>query len=150
MRARGWIGVIAAVILAFLLFSLGVQIGGRNYGPGWFGSGMMGGYATGMGRYGYGMGPWMMGVNGFTYGSGPLMMAPYGAGQPGLNLSAEDVKTRFERWLAVQGNPRVKLGNVAAKDSDTITVDVVTTDKDGLVQRFAVNRHSGFAQISTE
>jgi hypothetical protein len=80
----------------------------------------------------------------------PWVAAPYRPGQGALNLSVDDVKTYFERWLAWQGNPRVKLGTVSEKDADTITADILTTDKDGLVQRFAVNRHTGFTQLSED
>jgi hypothetical protein len=101
---------------------------------------------------GYGMGPWMMGpkvAGGYGYGMPPWMMAPYRTSQA-ANLSVDDVKNYFERSLAWQGNPRVKLGTVSEKDADTITADIVTTDKDGLVQRFAVNRHTGFIQSSED
>ena len=40
-------------------------------------------------------------------------------------------------------NPRLKLGDVKEKDADTITAEVVTKDKDALVQKFAFNRHNG-------
>ena len=43
-----------------------------------------------------------------------------------------------------QGNPRLKVGDVKEKDADTITAGIVTKDKEGLVQRFVVNRHNGF------
>jgi hypothetical protein len=49
-----------------------------------------------------------------------------------------------------QGNTRLKLGDVSEKDADTITADIVTKDKDALVQRFAVNRHTGFTQPSED
>ena len=48
----------------------------------------------------------------------------------------------MERWLAWQGNQRLKLGDVKEKDADTITADVVTKDN-SLVQRFVVDRHTG-------
>ena len=52
----------------------------------------------------------------------------------------------MEQWLKAKGNPHIKLGNVAVKDADTITADIVTTDKDALVQRYAISRHTGFIQ----
>ena len=163
MRPRMLIGAIIAAVFAALIFGFGMQMGARsNYGAGWWGPGMMGGYGYGMGPwmmgrgmmggYGYGVGPWMMGPNvagGYGYGVAPWMTGPRG-GQAALNLSTDDVKNYFERWLALQGNPRVKLGNVSEKDADTITADIVTTDKDALVQRFAVNRHTGFTQPSED
>ncbi|HXJ02318.1 MAG TPA: hypothetical protein VNH44_13930 [Micropepsaceae bacterium] len=154
MHPRVLIGAIVAVLVAFTIFGFGMQLVGRsNYGPGWWGRGMMGGYSMGPGMmrgYGYDMGPWMMGPNvagGYSYGTPPWMMAPYRTNQS-ANLSVDDVKNYFERSLAWQGNPRVKLGTVSEKDADTVTADIVTTDKDGLVQRFAVNRHTGLIQSS--
>lgn len=109
-------------------------------GPGMMGPGMMGGY------YGQGYGPGMM--QGYGPGSGPGMMGPgwYGR-QANVNLSTDDVKNYLERWIAVQGNPRLKVGDVKEKDADTIEADVVTKDN-SLVQRFIVNRHTGFYQPS--
>ena len=158
MRPRVLIGVVAAALVASVIFCFGMQVGGQsNYGAGWSGPGMLGGYAMGPGMmrgYGYGMGPWMMGPNlagGYGYGIGPWIAGPQWNGGPtALNLSADDAKNYFERWLALQGNTRLKLGNVSEKDTDTITADIVTTDKDGLVQRFAVNRHNGFTQPSED
>jgi hypothetical protein len=144
MRPRVLIGAIAAALIAFMIFGFGMQVGAQsNYGAGWWGPGMMGGYA---------MGPWMMGPNvagGYGYGMPPWMMAPYRTNQA-ANLSVDDVKNDFERSLAWQGNTRLKLGNVSEKDADTITADIVTKDKDALVQRFAVNRHTGFTQPSED
>jgi len=68
-----------------------------------------------MGFYDYGMGPWVMGPQ-------------WNNSQTALNLSANDVKNAFALWLAWQGNPHLKLGNVSEKDTDTIIVDIVTTD----------------------
>jgi hypothetical protein len=109
---------------------------GGGYGPG-YGPGMMGGYGPG----------WMMG-GGYGPGWGPGMMGGYGpgnyGGQGNLNLTTDNVKAYLERMLAVQGNPRLKVGDVKEKDADTIVADIVTKDKDALVQRFAVDRHTGF------
>ena len=101
--------------------------------------------------------PWgMMGPPG-SWGYGPPMMHGYmmrGYGAPpwsswssarDLNLSVDAVKAEAERWVAWQGNPRLKLGDVKEKDADTITADVVTRDN-SLVQRFGVNRHTGVVQ----
>ena len=91
------------------------------------------------------MGPW---------GYGPSMMHGYmmrGYGPPSwssardLNLSVDAVKAEAERWVAWQGNPRLKLGDVKEKDADTITADIVTKDN-SLVERLAVDRHSGAVQ----
>jgi hypothetical protein len=140
----------------------GMMGGGYGYGPG-----MMQGYGGGngpggngpggmMGGYGpgYGPGPGMMGPGyGGGYGPGPGMMQGYGGGygmgrgyyhaQGNLNLSADDVKNYLTRMIR---NPNLKAGEIKEKDADTITADVVTKDKDGLVQRFEFNRHNGFYQ----
>lgn len=106
---------------------------GMMYGPG-YGPGMMygPGYGHMMGGYGYGhmMGPWM-GPGAYT-------------GQGNLNLSTEDVKNYFDRWIAAQGSSRLKVGDVKEKDADSILADVVTKENSSLVQRFLINRHNGF------
>ena len=83
------------------------------------------------------MGPGMM---------GPGMMGWYAQPQANLNLSVDDVRGSVERWIAMMGNPRLKPGKVAAANADTITAEVVTVDKEALVQRYAVNRHTGYWQ----
>jgi hypothetical protein len=92
----------------------------------------MRGYGRG-GTRGYGPQncPWFQG----TTGSG-------GDQQGTLNLSTTDVKARFERWIDVQGNPRLEVGDIGEKDADTIEVDIVTKDN-SLVQQFLVNRNTG-------
>jgi hypothetical protein len=104
-----------------------------GYGPGW-----MHDYGRGS-RQGYGPQncPWLQGD---TTGSGAST-------QGNLNLSTDDVKAKFERWIDTQGNPRLKLGAIREKDADTFEVDVVTKD-DSLVQQFLVNRHTGFSRPS--
>jgi hypothetical protein len=133
---------------------------GPGYGSGYMmGPGMMGGYGPGYMRgpgYGHGwmMGPGMMGyggygpgwMHGYRGGYGPGMMGGYGPGygnQGNLNLSTNDVKTYLERTMR---NPNLKVGEVKEKDKDTITADIVTKDKDVLVQRVQINRHNGFFQ----
>ena len=123
-----------------------------GYGPGY---GMMGGYGPGMmGGYGPGMmggyGPGMMGGYGHGmmggYGPGP-MMGGYGpgyyGGQANLNLTTDYVKNYLERMIAIRGNTHLKVGDVKEKDADMIVADIVTKDN-SLVQRFVVDRHTGF------
>ena len=76
-------------------------------------------------------------------------MAPgwYGP-QRNLNLSADDVKAYLERWIAVQGNPRLKVGDVKEKDADTFEADIVTRQENALVQRFMVDSRTGAYQPS--
>jgi hypothetical protein len=100
------------------------------------GSGMQGMMGQGMPMMGMGMGcPWC----------GPGMMGSgYATPQVNVNLSVSDVTSYLERWVA--GNPNIKVANVAEKDANTITADIVTKDKDALVQRYTFDRRSGFYQ----
>ena len=155
MRTRTLIGAGLAVTLAAAA-AWGYQ--STASADGW---GMMGGYGYGhgmMGGYGYGpgyghmrgwgdgpgAGPWNCPA--FARGNGPGY-GPQGSDQDNqtLNLTTDDVKTRMERWLALRDNPRLKLGEVKEKDADSITADVVTKDN-SLVDRFIVDRHTGFVR----
>lgn len=131
MRRPFLVPLSIAIILIVLV--LGFEAASRPWG--FAGPGMMGG------------GPW---------GYGPSMMHGYmmrGYGTPpwsswssrDLNLTVDAVKAQAERWVAWQGNPRLKVGDVKEKDADTIVADIVTKDN-SLVQRFAVNRHTGAVQ----
>ena len=104
---------------------------GMMMGPGNMGPGMMGmmGPMMGQGM----MGPMM----------GPGMMGWYGQPQANLNLSVDDVRGSVERSIAMMGNTRLKPGKVVATSADTITAEIVTVDREALVQRLAVNRHTG-------
>ena len=96
------------------------------------------------------MGPQMMGGPCQWGGCGPgFMMHGYGPGWSGsgdLKLSVENAKAHLDRWISWQGNPRLKVGDVKEKDADTIVADIVTKDN-SLVQRLAINRHSGFLNV---
>jgi hypothetical protein len=131
--------VILAVFLFALMWGYGVFVapysagGWRSMGPGMIsGPGPWGGFSSGM-MHGYMFGP----------GEGP----GWNAGWRDLHLSIDNVRTNMERWLASQGNPRLKLGNVKDQDADTIVADIVTKD-DSLVQRFVINRHNGYFRSS--
>lgn len=102
--------LILAVSLFVLMWSYGALV--APYSPsGWWrmGPGMM----SGPGPWG-GYGPGMMS------GYGPRGGSEWYGGWCDLNLSIDNVKTNMERWLAWQGNPRLKLGDVKEKDADTI------------------------------
>lgn len=130
-----------------------------HMGPGYgMGPGMMGGYGPGYG-YGYGhMGP------GYAMGPGMMgsydMQGRYGSGQgmgPGMMwggrsqrwadsnqlLSVDDVKRNIERWLAFQGNDRLKLGEVVQKDDSSIEATIVTKKENAVVQQFSIDRRTG-------
>ena len=102
---------------------------------GMMGHGMMGGGSPMMGGMtGQGMTgcPWC----------GPGMMGwGYATPQPSINLSVNDVKSFLDRWVA--GNPNIKVANVVEQDTNTIAADIVTRDKDGLVQRYSFDRQTG-------
>ena len=116
-----------------------------GYGPGYMmGPGMMGGYGPG-----YMMGPGMMGYGG-GYGPGWMMRGyrggygpgPYGS-QGDLNLTADQVKDYLAQMIR---NPNLKVGDVKERDADTIVADIVTKDKNALVQRLVFDRHNGSVQ----
>lgn len=97
----------------------------------------------GMGMMGQGMmGPGMMG-QGMMGMMGPGMMGQ----QANLNLTANDVKGYLERWVAMSGNPRIKVGPVTERNDNTISADIVTTERDALVQRFSVDRSTGIYRV---
>lgn len=145
----------APIVVLVILLIASIWLFGSMVSPypagGWWG--MMGPRAAGPG---VSMGPGMMGGPLWSgYGSG--VMRPFGpddgpawsGGWRDLNLSADNVKTQLERWLAWAGNARLKLGEVKEKDADTIVADIVTKDN-SLVQRFVVNRHSGYFRPSED
>jgi hypothetical protein len=106
-----------------------------------------------------GRGPWGMGPGrtmgpGMWSGYGRCPSPGFGPGATGpgwstpwadLNLTTDNAKTCFDRWLAWQGNPRLKIGDVKEKDAGSITVDIVTKDN-SLVQRFLVDRRNGWVR----
>ena len=167
LAVAGWV-LAAALAGAVIAGTYGNRVGAQGgIGYGWWGPGMMGPGMFGPGMMGQGtrgpglsapwmigpgmmapgmmgpwmMSPWMMGPGMMGYGWGPL--GP-GGQQSNLNLSASDVKSSLERWIAMAGNSRIKVGNVSEKDASTITADIVTADKEALVQRFSVDRRTGF------
>ena len=114
MRRNVLIGGTAAIVAAIVIaISSSPATAQYGYGPGMMGHGMMG----------YGMGPGMMG--------------------PAVNLTTNDVKANFERWITSTGNPNLKVGNVVEKDANTITADIVTKKENALVQQFTVDRRTG-------
>ncbi len=93
------------------------------------------------------MGPHMAGYPGW-YGPGPMPAGPgWNPGQ--TNPTVADVRAQLERWLAWQGNPRLRLGEVVERDADTIAADVVTREN-SLVQRYLVDRRSGWWRITED
>lgn len=147
MKRRAFVfgSAVAAALTAAVV--IGAPATAQPYGGGW---GMGPGYGPGYGpdcpRWGmWGGGP------GFMHGPGYGPGWRYGRGWRGapadLKLTVEDVKTRLEQWLAWRGNSRLQLGDVKEKDADTIVADIVTKDK-SLVERFTVNRHTGWFRRS--
>jgi hypothetical protein len=158
------IGVAAAISLAAAAGAYSSAASAQGgYGPGMmqgygyqYGPGHMWGHGPGM-MYGPGYGPGMMQGYGPGYGPGmmygpgygPGMMGPWWQGQQAnLNLTTDDVKTFFERWIGVQGNPRLKVVDVKEKDANTIEADIVTKEGNALVQRFSVDRRTGLYRPS--
>jgi uncharacterized membrane protein len=75
----------------------------------------------------------------FWAGTGPLWFGYHPAGH---ELTVEEVKDGLQRWLSRSGNPRLKPGEVVAKDSRTITAEIVTVDN-SLVQKLDIDRRTG-------
>jgi hypothetical protein len=149
--SRTKLGVTLGFLLAVAAPASAHGTGGHQQGYGGPGP-MMG--RPGMMGPGTMMGP-MMGQPGMM---GPGMMMGPMMGQPGAmapcpgmqhgqqadrDLSADDVRARLERWLAMQGNPRLTVGSFEEKDEDTIVADIVTKEGGVLVDRFEIDRHTG-------
>ncbi len=149
------LGILAAAAATpALSHGMGGQAG-PGYGPGsgMMGGGMMGGM-MGPGGYGgqHGFGPGMMGPGMMGPGHGPGFGNGAGFGPcaqqaavAGEDVSVDDVTQRMERWLAMQGNDRLKLGKVEEVDEDTITAEIVTVDG-SLVQKFTIDRNTGWTR----
>jgi hypothetical protein len=176
MRNLRYVTFAAAIAVAVAGLTGAVQAQPYGYGPGMMGGyglgyGMMGpGYGPGMGGYGPGYmmghgygpgymmgpgyGPGMMGgygpgymMRGYGGGYGPGMMGGYGPGYYGnrvdMKLTTDQVKQYLQQMIR---NPNLKVGDVKEKNADTIVAEIVTKDKDALVQRLDFNRHNGFIQ----
>lgn len=59
-----------------------------------------------------------------------------------LDLSAEQARTLVSARLIMQGNDRLKVGEVKAKDDDSYVVDI-TTVEGSLVRQVEVDREKG-------
>lgn len=134
-----------AATFAAATFGCGSGADAQPYAGGW---GMMGGYGPGygmMGGYAPGCyGPAMMyGDCGNGPGFGPRIGYRPGYGRGDLNLSTDDVRDYFARWITAEGNSHLKVGDVKEQGTDAIVADIVTQDN-SLVQEFVVNRHTGF------
>jgi len=122
----------------------GMGHGGMHQGPGWMDHGGMHhgpGMSFDQGRMGHGGMHHQPGWG--HHGTGPGM-GGYGFGRDALrqDLAADDVKHILEHRLQWQGFTNLSVGNIAEKDDDTLTADVITEDGT-LVQQFEVNRHTG-------
>lgn len=133
--------VFVVVVVAIALFALMYGALVAPYPPGgWWGPNMM----AGPGMWG-GYGPCIM-----CGGYGPGVASPgWNARWRDQNLSGDNVKNYLDRWIAWQGNPHLKVGDVKEKDADTIIADIVTKDN-SLVQRFVIDRHNGYSRPSEE
>jgi hypothetical protein len=114
---------------------------GQGMGPGMMGQGMGPGM-MGPGMMGQGMGPGMMGPGMMSQGTGGWSGLEGRRVVPMMQLSADDVRVFFERYLESLDNARLKVGKVTEADNDTITAEIVTVD-DSLVEKFEVDRHTG-------
>ena len=133
---------------------MGQGMGGGMMGTGQgMSGGMMGGCPMmgGMTGTGQGMGGGMMGQGMGMMGQGSIgcpwcgpgmMGSGYATPQPSINLTVNDVKAYLDRWVG--GNPHILVANVVDQDANTITADIVTKDKAGLVQRYTFDKRTGF------
>ncbi|MGR9577944.1 hypothetical protein [Pandoraea sputorum] len=133
---HGRVCVLISAVFAMLAGEAGAQPVDGNWG-------CAQGYGPGMMRDGYAgrmMGQGMMDGPG---GCAPCADPDRFPQREKLNLSVDQVRSNMESWLRRAGNPRLKVGKVAERDADTVSVEVVTVEKNVLVQRYDVNRHSG-------
>ncbi len=131
MANRKPVTVMTLAIVAAVVAILGYGLFTMAY-PAWWGMGGPGAmYRYAPGYSGYAM---VGGRGAFGWG--------WNGSRADLNLSTDAVRTYFERSIAWQGNPRLKVGDVTERDADTIVADIVTVDN-SLVERFAVDRRSG-------
>lgn len=80
----------------------------------------------------------MMGMMGGGSGMNPMARS-------GEDYSTDDVRGWLETVLKWHGNARLKVGEVKQSDDNTVIADIVTQDG-SLVQRFKIDRHSGWMQ----
>ncbi len=84
-------------------------------------------------------------------GGPDAMMQQKGQGSRGayrdLDLTADEAKTLVEARLIMDGNDRLKTGQVAEKDQGTYLVDIVTLDN-SLVRQVEVDRDDGLPRGS--
>ena len=106
---------------------------------GHMGSGM-GHMGSGMGHMGSGRGHMGSGMTG--HGAGGHGDCPYNKVAFNKELTVESVTKFLEQRLSHMGNDRLKVGEVKAKDDDTIIAEIVTVD-DSLVQRIEFDRRTG-------
>ena len=114
---------------------------GMMMDPGMMGQGMMGQGMMGQGMmgYGYGMGQ-------ATPEAGRDVHCPDAETKAvDKDLTVDEVRERLGQNLQLQGNERLKVGDVTQADDDTIVAEIVTVD-DSLVERLEIDRHSGRMQ----
>ena len=105
---------------------------------GHMGTGMMGG--SGHGMQGSMMGSGMMGSGPGVQGDCPGQTAALKE-----DLTVDGVTKLLEQRLSHMGNDRLKVGEVKAKDDDTITAEIVTVDG-SLVRKLEFDRDTGRSQ----
>jgi hypothetical protein len=88
----------------------------------------------------------MMGAGGGMGGPGMHLGLPRGSQE---EMTPERVRTFVEEHLTRQGNPRLKLGEVATAVDGSITAEIVTVDG-SLVQKLAFNRYPGLVRQIVE
>ncbi len=100
--------------------------------------------------------PMMREMMGMASGAGPRTgeggmdpRALYGMPAAVQEMTVESVRAWLEQRLAWHGNPRLKIGEIAAAGDATITAEIVTVDG-SLVQKLAFNRYPGLVRQLAE
>lgn len=119
--------------------------------PGMTGQGMLpmmmpGMTGHGMMPMGHGTMPMMPGMMGDGMMGGQGMMGqgtmPMMSAAPAASLDPDQVRPHLEHHVSMMGLPNLTLGSIEEQDDDTLVADIVTRDGT-LVQRLAIDRHTG-------
>lgn len=73
---------------------------------------------------------------------GKRQMMEHRMNRPDLNLSADQARTLVSAQLIMRGNDRLKVGEVAEKDENTYSIQIVTLDG-SLVREIEMDKHEG-------
>ena len=139
MMAPGMMGQgMMPMMMPNMMYQMPMMGGGMTMGPGMMGQGMMPMmtpnmmYQMPMPGGGMMMAPGMM-------DQGTMPMTGMVVATP---LAPDSVRPHLEHHLAMMGLPNLVLGSIDVQDDDTLVAEIVTRDGT-LVQRLAIDRHTG-------